>query len=127
MPVVSMIRQKLGNKTFTSYVPATDENAKAFAEALLPGEYEILTKVGESGSDNVTDGYKVFTVMIESDETHDKTYLTFVSKLSKTSDDVISGLKGKTFNGVKADKVVVINSRTVTLATSDSEDSGGEG
>ena len=127
MPAVSMIRQRLGNKTFTSYVPATAEAAKSFAEALLPGEYEILEKIGENGNDNVTDGYKIFTVMIESDETHDKTYLTFVSKIGKTSDDVIAGLKGKTFNGVKADKVVVINSRKVTLATSDSGDSGGEG
>ena len=124
MPVVSMIRQRLGNKTFTSYVPATDENAKALAEAVLPGEYEILTKVGESGSDVVTGGYRFWTVMIKNDADL-KTYLSFVAPLSKNSNDVINALKGKIFNSVKADNVVVINSRTVNLVTADAGD--GEG
>jgi hypothetical protein len=124
MPVVSMIRQRLGNKTFTSYVPADDENAKALAEAVLPGEYEILTKVGESGSDVVTGGYRFWTVMIKNDADL-KTYLSFVAPLSKNSNDVINALKGKIFNSVKADNVVVINSRTVNLVTADAGD--GEG
>jgi hypothetical protein len=122
MPAVSMIRQRLGNKTFTSYVPATDENAKALADAVLPGEYEILTKVGESGSETVSDGYRHWVVMIKN-ENDVKTYLSFVSPLNKDSNDVISALKGKTFNGVKADEVVIINSRTIQLASSDSGDS----
>jgi len=120
---ISMIRQKLGNKTFTNYVPATDENAKYFADALLPGEYQILTKVGENGNDTVSDGYRIYSVMIK-DENDLKTYLTFAAPLNKTSDDIIEALKGKTFNDVKADKVVVINSRTINLASNDSGDSG---
>ena len=115
MPVVSMIRQKLGNKTFTSYVPATAENAKGLADAVLPGEYEILEKVGEAGSDAVTGGYRFWTVMVKNDADL-KTYLSFVAPLSKSSNDIITALKGKTFNGVKADNVVVINSRTVNIA-----------
>jgi len=111
---VSMIRQKLGNKTFTSYVPADDENAKAFADALMPGEYEILKKTGENGSDTVTQSRK-WTVMIRNEETHEKTYLTFYSPISKSSDDVKSALSGKTFNGVKADTIVVINARKYTF------------
>ena len=122
MPVVSMIRQKLGNKVFTTYVPATDENAKEFAETFLPGEYEVLAKVGENGSDNVTDGYRVWSVMIKNSNDL-KTYLTFASPLDKSSGDIISALKGKTFNNVKADEVVIINSRTINLAN-DSGDSG---
>jgi len=124
MAVVSMIRQKLGNKVFTTYVPATDENAKNFAETLLPGEYEVLTKIGENGSDNVTDGYRFWSVMIKN--TNDlKTYLTFAAPLNKSSNDIISALKGKTFNNVKADEVVIINSRTINLSSSsDSGDSG---
>ena len=120
---VSMIRQKLGNKTFTSYVPATYENAKALADAVLPGEYEILTKVGESGSDIVSGGYRFWTVMIKNDADL-KTYLTFVAPLGKSSNDIITALKGKTFNGVKADNVIVINSRTVNIAGSDDSGSG---
>jgi len=124
MPAVSMIRQKLGSKVFTTYVPATDENAKNFAEALLPGEYEVLARVGENGSDNVTDGYVVWSVMVK-DVNDLKTYLTFATSLNKSGDDIISALKGKTFNNVKADEVVIINSRSVNLASSsDSGDSG---
>ena len=124
MPVVSMIRQKLGNKTFTSYVPATAENAKNLADAVLPGEYEILEKVGESGSDTVSGGYRFWSVMIKNSSDL-KTYLSFVAPLSKNSNDIINALKGKTFNDVKADRVVIINSRTVNLASSD--DSGDSG
>ena len=123
MPAVSMIRQKLGNKVFTSYVPASDTDAKNFAEALLPGEYEVLSKVGETGNDNVTDGYRIWSVMIKSSETDTKTYLTFATPLNKTSKDIISALTGKTYNDVKADEVVIINARAVQFA-SNSDDSG---
>jgi hypothetical protein len=113
---VSMIRQKLGNKTFTNYVPAGDEDAKSFADALMPGEYTILTKVGESGSDNVTQSRK-WVVMLRSEETHEKTYLTFYAPISKTSDDVKNALTGKTFNGVKADTIVVITARKYSFGS----------
>ena len=122
MATKSMIRQKLGNKVFTSYVPATDEDAKSFADALLPGEYEILALKGETGSDSVTDGYRVWSVMIKSDETDTKAYLTFATPLNKTSDDIINALSGKTFNNVKADEVIIINARAVQFAN-DSNDS----
>ena len=123
MATKSMIRQKLGNKVFTSYVPATDEDAKAFADALLPGEYEILALKGEIGSDSVTDGYRVWSVMIKSDETDTKAYLTFATPLSETSDDIINALSGKTFNNVKADEVVIINARAVQFANDSSDSS----
>jgi len=126
MPAISMIRQRLGDKTFTSYVPATDEKAKAFAEALMPGEYEVFSKVGDSGSDSVSDGYKTWLVMVKN-EAGLKTYLSFATPLGKTSDDVINALVGKTFNSVKADRVIVINSRSVTFASSDSGSGGGSG
>jgi len=119
---VSMIRQKLGNKTFTSYVPADDENAKSLADAVLPGEYEILTKVGETGSDTVSDGYRHWVVMIKNTETDVKTYLSFVAPLGKSSNDIINALKGKTFNNVEAKEVVILNSRTVNLSSSESEE-----
>ena len=116
---VSMIRQKLGNKVFTNYVPADDTDAKALADSVLPGEYEIFTKVGESGSDTVTAGDRKYTIMVK-DDTDLKTYFNIVTPVSKTSSDVISALQGKTFNGVKADVVYVLNEREVTFA----DDSG---
>jgi hypothetical protein len=112
---VSMIRQKLGNRTLTNYVPAGDEEAKALADAVLPGEYEIFTKVGESGSDVVAGGYKKFTVMIKN-EGGLKTYFNIVTSQSKTSTDVINALKGKTFDTVKADVVYVLNERDYIIA-----------
>jgi len=117
---VSMIRQKLGDKTFTSYVPADYADAKALADAVLPGEYEILTKIGESGNDTVSGGYRYWVVMVKDTDTDVKTYLTFYAPLSKSSDDIINTLKGKTFNNVKAKEIVILNSRTINLATDDS-------
>jgi len=119
---VCMVRQKLGTKTFTNYFPADDENAKAFADALMPGEYEILKKVGESGSDTATDA-KFFSVMLRNEESHEKTYLSFYAKSNKTTNDVISALKGKTFNGVKADTVIILKARKIVFSTDDSGDS----
>jgi len=123
---ISMIRQKLGNKIFVNYVPADDENAKAFADALLPGEYEILKKVGESGSDTATDA-RFYSVMLRNEESHEKTYLSFYAKSNKTTNDVISALKGKTFNGVKADTVIILKARKVVYSTSDDSSDSGSG
>ena len=120
----SMIRQKLGNKTFNNYVPADADNAKALADGVLVGEYEVLELVGEAGSDNVAGGYKKYTVMIKDETTHKSTYLNLVVGLGKESSDIRSALLGKTFNGVKADKVIVLNEREYSLASSDSGSGG---
>ena len=121
---ISMIRQKLGNKTFTNYVPAGADDAKSFADSFLPGEYEILEKVGESGSDTATEA-RFYSVMLRNEESHEKTYLSFYAKSNKADSDVISALKGKTFNGVKADTVIILNARKVVYSSSD--DSGDTG
>jgi hypothetical protein len=105
----SMIRQKLGKKTFNNYVPAGADDAKALVDAVMPGEYEIFEKVGESGTETVSDGYKKFTVMLRSEETHQKTYLNLVVPNAKNETDIKSALSGKTVNGVKADVVYVMN------------------
>ena len=115
---VSMIRQKLGNRVFTNYVPAGGEEAKSFADEFLPGEYEILTKVGESGSDSVTEA-RFYLVMIKNDETHEKTYLSFYAKANTSDVDVKNALTGKTFNNVKADSVYILRSRKVQIASDD--------
>jgi len=113
----SMIRQKLGDKTFTSYVPATAENAKGLAE-LMPGEYEIFELVGESGDKTVTDGYYDVTVMLQ-DETKLKTYVSFSMKLNKNEEDIFNAFQGKTINGVKADEVYILGMKKVVIASND--------
>ncbi len=124
---VCMVRQKLGTKTFTNYFPADDENAKAFADALMPGEYEILKKVGESGSDSGITEARKWSIMIRDEESHKKTYLHFFTSTAKTEKDVREALLGKTFNGVKADTIVVIKARDYSYGSSTSDDSGDSG
>ena len=114
----SMIRQKLGEKTFSSYVPATAENAKGLAE-LMPGEYEIFELVGESGDKTVTDGYYDVTVMLQNDETKSKTYIGFAMKLNKNEEDIFNAFQGKTINGVKADEVYILGMKKVVIASND--------
>ena len=121
--MVSMIRQKLGQKTFTSYIPAKGEDALDIAKTILPGIVSVFEKKSETGSDNVSDGYKKFTIMIKNDAGA-KTYFSIVTKLGKSSKDVINALKGKTFNTVKADVVYVLNEREYKFAKKDNSNSG---
>ena len=109
----SMIRNLLGSKTLTSYVPAGATEAQAFADAVLDGETKVYEELSITGSDAVNTARDV-NVMIQQTDTEAKTYLRFVIKSSKHEGDVISALATKTFNGVKADKVVVISMRSVT-------------
>lgn len=104
---ISMIRQKLGSKTLTMYVPAKATAAKAFADAVLDGKIRILEKTSETGSDTANTGRYV-NAMVQDETTQSKAYLKFIIASTKHEGDVINALQGKTFNGVKADKVVII-------------------
>jgi len=109
----SMIRNQLGSKVLTSYVPADATNAQTFADAVLDGETRVYEEVSTVGSDAV-DTARDVNVMVQDETTGAKSYLRFVIKSSKHEGDVISALVSKTFNGVKADKVVVVSMRSVT-------------
>jgi len=113
----SMIRNKLGSKTFVTYVPADDTVAKTFADSVLDGEYEIFSFVGETGSEEVTGGYKKYTVMLKDDTAKLSTYLNIVVPQTKNSNDIITALTGVTINGVKADRVIVLNEIDYTIAS----------
>lgn len=107
----SMIRNVLGTKTLTMYVPAGNVEAQAFADAVLDGETKVYEAVSTLGSD-VVDTARNVSVMVQDDTTGSKAYMAFLIKSTKHEGDVISALQGKTFNGVKADKVVVIGMRS---------------
>lgn len=109
----SMIRNKLGEKTLTMYVPAGSTEAQAFADAVLDGETKVYEALSVSGSDLV-DTARDVNVMIQQESTGAKTYLRFIVKSTKHEGDVITALQGKTFNGVKADKVVIVGMRSST-------------
>ena len=107
----SMVRNTLGSKTFTTYLPCGTQEAQAFASAVLDGETEVYKVESVSGTDTALTGRDV-NVMIQNDTTSAKTYLRFIVKSSKHEGDVVAALQGKTFNGVKADKVVIVGMRS---------------
>lgn len=107
----SMIRNTLGGKVLTSYVPAGAVAAQAFADAVLDGETKVYEQLSVTGTDTATQGRYV-NVMIQDATSQAKRYLTFIIKLSKNEGDVLTALTGKTFDGIKADKVVIVSMRT---------------
>lgn len=107
----SMIKTKLGSKSITTYVPAGHAEALAFATAVMDGEHTVYSLLSTVGSDIANEAEDV-NVMIEQDDTKQKSYMSFLIKSTKHEGDVITAIQGKTFNGVKADKVVVIGMRT---------------
>lgn len=109
----SMIRNTLGLKTLTMYVPAGSSEAQAFANAVLDGETKVYELTTVAGSDLV-DTARDVNVMIQADSSGAKAYLRFIIKSTKHEGDVITALQGKTFNGVKADKVVIVGMRSST-------------
>lgn len=111
----SMIRNKVGNKTFTLYVPASHTNAQAFADAVLDGESIVFSQGSVTGTGVGVVSYRDVSLMIQNNTTGQKAYLGFAIKSNKNEDDVISALLNKTFNGVKAEKIVITGMRTVTL------------
>lgn len=109
----SMIRNQLGTKTLTSYVPAGNVEAQAFADAVLDGETKVYEEISKTGS-GLVDTARAVNVMLQQEDTGAKTYLNFTIPTSKHEGDVIAALETKTFNGVKADKVVVVSMRATT-------------
>ncbi len=110
----SMIRNKLGEKTLTMYVPSGSTEAQAFADAVLDGETSVFEQTSQSGTDVATQGRSV-NVMIQNEASGAKDYLRFIIKMSKHEGDVITALLGKTINGITIDKVVVIGMNTRTF------------
>ena len=104
----SILVNKLGNRRFTSYLPATAQNAQDLAN-LLDGEWELYERKSSVGNDVVSGEYKHATIMLRDETTKKKIYLRCYIKGTKTEDDIVTALKGKTFNGVKADVVYVLN------------------
>ena len=110
----SLIRNQVGDKVHNLYVPAGDVEAKDFADGVLEGTYAVLALSSTAGSDAVTEAEDV-TVFYEEEATGKRSYLRFLAKSTKSEEDIISALVGKTYNGIKADKVVIISMRTVNF------------
>ncbi|MFA6195658.1 MAG: hypothetical protein WC656_03325 [Sulfurimonas sp.] len=111
----SMIRNTLGTKGVTMYLPCGATEAEAFANAVLDGTFVVYEEASTIGTGLGIVDYVDVSVMIQNETTGEKGYLSFAIKSTKHEDDVIAALLTKTFNGVKADKVVIIGMSTRTL------------
>jgi len=109
----TMIVQKLGEKSITNYIPASHAEALTFASSVMDGELTAYSTSAPVGNDEATSSFSV-TVMIQQDSNNEKTYLNFVLKSTKDELDLFPALQGKTFNGIKADKIVIISFRSNT-------------
>ena len=110
----SLIRNQLGEKVYSIYLPCGNGEAQSFADGVLEGTYAVLELSETSGSDQVVEAEDV-TVFYEEEETGKRGYLRLIVKSSKSEEDIINALVGKTYNGIKADKVVIISMRTVSF------------
>jgi len=110
----TLIRNQVGEKVHNIYLPAGSTEADTFAQAVLEGTYAVFEQTSVAGSDQVTEAEDV-TVFYEEEATGKRAYLRFLAKSTKSEEDIISALVGKTYNGIKADKVVIISMRTVSF------------
>jgi len=109
----SLIVNKFDNgSAINTYVPADDEKAQAFADAVMDGETTVFTETSKSGSDAV-DEARTCTVMYKNADSGKKDYMNIIVPTSKHEGDVEDVFNGKTINGIVIDEVHVIGLRKV--------------
>lgn len=109
----SIIRNILGGQTLSFAVPATAEDALAFCQNNLDGEYIVLEQASKVGNADETSVVKV-TVTGQSTAGY-KTTFSFYAKANKSETDIRTALQSKTFNKVKFDKVYIIEMSLITI------------
>lgn len=110
----SIIKNQVGEFKQTINVPASPTNAASFADAVLDGFYEVYSEGATSGSDAVTDAAEVNAMVKNTAGV--KTYVSFLADSSKTTAEILTGLKGLTINGVHVDEAVILSFKPVTFA-----------
>ena len=121
----SLIINQLGSKKFTIFVPAGDTVASDFAQQFLDGESRIYQFVGEEGNETETVVKDVF-VRIKDNTKDEVEFLRFYAKSTVDDKQILQTLKGKTFNGVKADVVTILGmERKVINQPQDNNNQGG--
>ncbi len=114
----SLVRNKLGSKTYGFIIPADSTSATDFL-ALLDGEYELYEKVSEAGSELVPEAFKV-RLQIRDTNSDRRDYLTMYVDTTKNEDDVRNALVGQVVNGINVDEVVIIEWKRETFNTGSS-------
>lgn len=112
----TMVKNVLGDKTVTHYLPMTAANAATFCADILDGTYKIFEETSKVGTDTAVVAANLVNLQLVNTTTQAKTYLRMIAKANKSSDDIRTALTGLTLNGVVVDKVVVINFQPLTFA-----------
>ena len=103
----SLIVNTLGGKRKFVYVPCNDVKAATFASTFLDGEYGVYAKESGFGTDSGITAANSVKVFGRDTTNFTSMTLAFTAKSTKTDEEIITSLKGKTFNGVKFDEVSV--------------------
>nr|DAD64848.1 MAG TPA: MAP/microtubule affinity-regulating kinase 3 domain, ELKL motif, MARK3 [Caudoviricetes sp.] len=80
---------------------------------MLDGTYAIYERTTEKGNETEQAVNQV-TITGESEDKRKATFSFYVSA-SKNPDEIMSALKGKTFNSVKFDKVYIISFQQISI------------
>lgn len=108
----SYVKNTLGEKVVSFYLPADATASRAFCDAVCDGKTDVYSFSTSVGSDVVSTAEDV-TVMIQNETTLVKGYMRFLLDSAKTEQDIFDALIGKNINGILIDKVVIISMRTV--------------
>jgi hypothetical protein len=111
----SLVINTLGGRKKFIYLPCSDTAASDFASNMLEGTYTVFKKETDVGYDSGITSARSVTVVGTDQNSGQKTALSFIVKQNKSSDDIENALKGKTYNGVKFDEVVVVKSILLTF------------
>ena len=107
----TLIQNRLGTKKHSFTLPCDDTVSAAFCAEMLDGEYVGYVETSKIGS-NVATPYNNVSLMIKNDAGL-KAYLNLAVKSSKSEADIYAALTGKTFNGVKADNIIITKIQSV--------------
>ena len=110
----SLVVNHIANKKKWVFLPCDDTVAKSFADTFLEGQYQVYQKSGEVGTGVVVGSYRKVSVMLKN-TAGKSTYISFPAKANKSDIDILTALKGLTFNGVKADTVSIVKMQTVII------------
>ena len=103
----SLIVNTLGGKRKFVYLPTTDAKAQTFASTFLDGEFAVYAKESGFGTDSGVTAANTVKVFGRDTTNFTSVTLSFTAKANKSDEEIITALKGKTFNGVKFDDVYV--------------------
>lgn len=109
----TLVRNKIAERVFGMALPCDAKDAKAFCEAMLDGTYAIYERTTEKGNETEQAVNQV-TITGESTDKRKATF-SFYASANKNPDEIMSALKGKTFNSVKFDKVYIISFQQISI------------